>query len=354
MRRARTAPSSGRRRAYGAAFDPETGALPRATPTRSPPASRSTRPARRSSSSPSCPRSPRTASRYAHVGQLLRRLPVRHGPIVGVAGPRRSASSALGIEDPAEAKQALIDAFQNNDAAALKPIAEFWNTGFDADQPAGRPGPVPERRRRTTSPATTSVSQMTFEANPDYTWGPQPQVPDHRLPIIGDPTAAVQAMENEEVDIIQPQSTADLLTQLEGLADRGIEVDHRTTGDLRARRPGRQQRRPVRPGDLRRRRGDGARRPPGVPQDDPSPGHRRPPDRPAEPGGRRPRTRSRRSSGCAGLRRHRRGQRLGTSYADVDIEGAMALLEERRRRRRRSRSGSSSPPTTRVVPTSTS
>ena len=34
--------------------------------------------------------------------------------------------------------------------------------------------------------------------------------------IIGDPTAAVQAMENEEIDIIQPQATADILTQLEG------------------------------------------------------------------------------------------------------------------------------------------
>ena len=31
-------------------------------------------------------------------------------------------------------------------------------------------------------------------------------------------------MENEEIDIIQPQATADILTQLEGIADRGIEV----------------------------------------------------------------------------------------------------------------------------------
>ena len=42
------------------------------------------------------------------------------------------ARNALGIEDPAEAKRAIIDAFQNNDAAALKPISDFWNSGFDA------------------------------------------------------------------------------------------------------------------------------------------------------------------------------------------------------------------------------
>ena len=65
---------------------------------------------------------------------------------------------------------------------------------------------------------------MTFEANPDYKWGPQPNVKTIVYSIIGDPTAAVQAMENEEVDIIQPQATADILTQLKGIADRGVEV----------------------------------------------------------------------------------------------------------------------------------
>ncbi len=65
---------------------------------------------------------------------------------------------------------------------------------------------------------------MTFEAREDYTWGPQTQIQTIVYKIIGDPTAAVQAMENEEVDMIQPQSTSDLLVQLEGLADRGIVV----------------------------------------------------------------------------------------------------------------------------------
>jgi peptide/nickel transport system substrate-binding protein len=65
---------------------------------------------------------------------------------------------------------------------------------------------------------------MVFEAREDYTWGPQPKVQTIVYSIIGDPTAAVQAMANEEVDIIQPQATADILTQLEGIADRGVEV----------------------------------------------------------------------------------------------------------------------------------
>jgi peptide/nickel transport system substrate-binding protein len=137
------------------------------------------------------------------------------------------AQKALAIEDPTEAKQALIDAFANNDRAALKKIAEFWNTGFDAtslpDDPALYLSAGPYNLT-----SYDELSQMTFEANPLYTWGPKPKVETIVYRIIGDPTAAVQAMENEEIDIIQPQATADILTQLEALSGRGVEV---LTGD---------------------------------------------------------------------------------------------------------------------------
>ncbi|WP_116997995.1 ABC transporter substrate-binding protein [Desertimonas flava] len=133
------------------------------------------------------------------------------------------AQRALGIEDPAEAKQALIDAFANDDPAALKPIADFWNTGFDAnslpDDPGLYLGVGPYNLT-----AYDEVTQMTFEAREGYTWGPQPNVQTIVYRIIGDPTAAVQALQNEEIDIIQPQATADILDQLAGLADRGVEV----------------------------------------------------------------------------------------------------------------------------------
>jgi peptide/nickel transport system substrate-binding protein len=135
--------------------------------------------------------------------------------------------NALGIEDPAAAKQAVIDAFQNNDAAALKPISEFWNTGFDATSLPDDPDLYLSAGAYLLT-SYDEVSQMTFEANPDFTWGPRPRVQTIVYRIIGDPTAAVQALENEEIDIIQPQSTADLLTQVEGLAGRGIEA---ITGD---------------------------------------------------------------------------------------------------------------------------
>src|SRR5699024_4861866 len=40
------------------------------------------------------------------------------------------AAQALGVEDPTEAKQALMDAFQNDDTEALVKISKFWNEGF--------------------------------------------------------------------------------------------------------------------------------------------------------------------------------------------------------------------------------
>jgi peptide/nickel transport system substrate-binding protein len=135
---------------------------------------------------------------------------------------------ALGVEDPIEAKTALLDAIERRfndpaDTADMKAISEAYNTYFDAtslpDDPGVYAGFGPYNLVDFTDDGT-----MTFEANPDYTWGPRPKVQTIVYSIIGDPVAAVQAMENEEIDIIQPQATADLLTQLEGIADRGVEV----------------------------------------------------------------------------------------------------------------------------------
>jgi peptide/nickel transport system substrate-binding protein len=137
------------------------------------------------------------------------------------------AGRALGIEDPAAAKQALIDAFMNRDGEALRAIAEFWNTGFDTVALPDDPGLYLSSGAYNLT-GYTERTELTFEAREDYAWGPQTQIQTMVYRIIGDPTAAVQAMENEEIDMIQPQATSDILTQLEGLADRGIEVQ---TGD---------------------------------------------------------------------------------------------------------------------------
>jgi len=140
-----------------------------------------------------------------------------------------TAGRALGIDDPMEAKQRLIEAFRDRNAEDLKAIAEFWNTGYDATSL-----PSDEGIYLSAGPYVLTrydeLSEMQFEINPEYDFGPMPKVATIIYRIIGDPTAAVQALQNEEIDIIQPQSTADILQQVEALADRGIEVKTGNTG----------------------------------------------------------------------------------------------------------------------------
>ena len=167
-------------------------------------------------------------------------------------GPRRGGQGAE-HHRPAAASEAIINAFKNKDQAALKPIADFWNTGFDADQLPSDPSLY-----LSTGPYKVTAYQqrasLTLERNPDYNWGPKPAFDKITYTIIGDPTAAVQALTNEETDIISPQATADIYQAVSGLADRGIEVAGRRRRHLRARRPRLRQRRAVRPGEVRRRR----------------------------------------------------------------------------------------------------
>ena len=89
------------------------------------------------------------------------------------------AQQALGIEDPMEAKAALIDALQRRfedptDIDDVKAIAETYNTYFDhtslPDDPGIYAGYGPYNLVDFTEDGT-----MTFEAREDYTWGPRPQ-----------------------------------------------------------------------------------------------------------------------------------------------------------------------------------
>lgn len=143
------------------------------------------------------------------------------GPFPGVPA-HVVAQRALEIEDPTEAKAALIDAFETS-GEGVKPISEVWNRDFDATSLPDDPGLYASFGPYNLTDFSDDGT-MVFEAREDYTWGPQPNVQTIVYSIIGDPTAAVQAMANEEIDVIYPQATSDILTQLDGIADRGVEV----------------------------------------------------------------------------------------------------------------------------------
>jgi len=65
---------------------------------------------------------------------------------------------------------------------------------------------------------------VTFEANPEYTWGPKASVKTITIQYAPDPTAAVQSLANGELQVINPQATEDVLKGLTALKGQGVET----------------------------------------------------------------------------------------------------------------------------------
>lgn len=153
---------------------------------------------------------------------------------IGVGVPAHVvAMHALGEDDAATATSDMLSLFQDtmgkvdsstdDQKAQLKAIADFWNTGFDMTS-------MPDDASLYVGNGAYVLTDwkkdqyMTFEANPNYTWGPKPTVKTIVWTYAPDPTAALQSMQNGDLDIINPQATADIKTSLEGLVDQGIET----------------------------------------------------------------------------------------------------------------------------------
>ena len=142
---------------------------------------------------------------------------------VGVAA---HATYALAFPDekaePAAAKKAVIKALQDNDPKVLSPLSTAWSHGFDYVD-------MPKDKNQYLSNGAYIISNLvkdefiTLKANPDFTWGPKPKYEKITIRFIPDALAQVQALDNGEVSIIAPQSTADILAALEDVGDTTVE-----------------------------------------------------------------------------------------------------------------------------------
>lgn len=101
-------------------------------------------------------------------------------------------------------------------------MASFWNSGFNFTA-------MPDDAELVTASGPYIISDfvadeyITLTANPEYSGDNTANIEEITVRFIPDPLAAVQALENGEVDIIQPQATADITTALEGID--GITVN---------------------------------------------------------------------------------------------------------------------------------
>ena len=124
--------------------------------------------------------------------------------------------------DPAAAKEAVIKAIQDNDPKVLSPLSTAWSGGYAYVD-------MPKDKNQYLSNGAYIISNLvkdefiTLEANPDFTWGPKPKYEKITIRFIPDALAQVQALDNGEVSIIAPQSTADILAALEDVGDTTVE-----------------------------------------------------------------------------------------------------------------------------------
>ena len=98
--------------------------------------------------------------------------------------------------------------------ATLKAAADFWNTGYDVTS-----FPEDESLLVGSGPFTvtgfTAESEITLSKNPEYVGDNAPDYDELIIRFIGDANAQVTALQNGEVDAIQPQPSADTLAALE-------------------------------------------------------------------------------------------------------------------------------------------
>lgn len=131
------------------------------------------------------------------------------------------AKLALGIDDPTEGKKAIVEAFKNKDNAALGKIANTWNTAFNMNQ-------MPDDKSLILSSGPYVMSEfkkdeyLTLTKNEAYKGDHKPNLDKITVRFSEDPQAAVLALQNKEVQLISPQSTADVLADLQ--KQEGVKV----------------------------------------------------------------------------------------------------------------------------------
>lgn len=105
--------------------------------------------------------------------------------------------------------------------ATLKAVADFWNTGFDITSLPDDPelylssGPF-------VVDSWEPTQSMTLKVNENYKGDHKPQFSTLVFRFVGDSQAQVTALQNGEVDVINPQAGGDTLELLEAID--GIEI----------------------------------------------------------------------------------------------------------------------------------
>ena len=144
---------------------------------------------------------------------------------IGVLTPGVAAhvvgKRALGIDDPTQAAQAVLDAFKNKDNAKLSKVSNVWNSDFNF-----KTMPADKELVVGTGPYTISdlkdEQYVTLTKNPNYEGEHKPSIDTITVRFIPNAQSSVQALQNGEVLVTQPQATADILTSMKAVPDSTV------------------------------------------------------------------------------------------------------------------------------------
>ncbi|WP_456787859.1 ABC transporter family substrate-binding protein [Cellulomonas sp. P5_C5] len=131
------------------------------------------------------------------------------------------AQRALGIEDAEEATDALVSAIQDNTVDDLSKIAKVWSTDWNYAS-------MPSDEDLLVTSGAYNISEfeqdqfITLTANENFEGDNKAVFNKVTVRWNGDPMGQAQALQNGEVDLINPQATADFKTAVEAMD--GIEV----------------------------------------------------------------------------------------------------------------------------------
>jgi len=126
------------------------------------------------------------------------------------------------IADAAEAKATLIEQVAAGNTEWMAGVAEVWNNGYSSAN-------TPSNPLVTLSSGPYILEELVEEQysthviNPLYTWGPKPRYERITIRQIADSTAAIQAVDNGEVQIASGQPTADVLALVQALENANYE-----------------------------------------------------------------------------------------------------------------------------------
>lgn len=136
---------------------------------------------------------------------------------------------ALGEADATKAADAVVKAFQSKDNASLSKISNVWNKDWNFKNKPADANLLVASGPYVISDAVAD-QYVTLKRNPNYKGEHVPAIDTVTVRFNEDPMAAVQALQNNEVQLISPQVTEDAYQAAKALANvttvTGIESSY--------------------------------------------------------------------------------------------------------------------------------